>query len=267
MTAGMISIVLWTFVFAFVVCVGTGLSVILGLYEPKDPAVKTWLTRGLVFSIVGAVVSAGGYVIKTGGTPFAAEATPGPSAEDGPTPPQKTGNPSGTPAPSSPPTNRLVTPPIAEETGGVRSDQGSTQSVDHPADVKAWADTELGKRPLLSAPPTPAYPDCVADRRGRAADDVGPAEASACVRQLNRYHQTVIVTFYNAKAPYDTALEGQESKLRKGGITDEEQPQYNYVLSEMDRLNGADSLELKTLTELEEKIRTDRQSCANNACR
>jgi hypothetical protein len=53
MTAGMISIVLWTFVLAFVVCVGTGLSVILGWYEPKDPAVKTWLTRGLVFSIVG----------------------------------------------------------------------------------------------------------------------------------------------------------------------------------------------------------------------
>jgi hypothetical protein len=266
MTAGMISIVLWTFVLAFVVCVGTGLSVILGWYEPKDPAVKTWLTRGLVFSIVGVVVSAGGYVIKIGQLPLAAEAAPNASDKDASATPKTTIDPSGTPAPlpSQPPISRSVVPSIANETGG---DQESAKSVEHPENIKAWADNALGQRPVLNVRPSPAYPGCVADLRSRSSDDVGTTEAGACVRQLNRYHQTVIVTFYNAKAPYDTALERQESQLRKGGITDDEQPQYNYVLSEMERLNGADSPELKALTDLEETVRADRQSCANNACR
>lgn len=268
MTAQMISIVLWTFVFAFVVCVGTGLSVILGWYEPKDPSVKTWLTGGLVFAIVGAVASTGGYIIKTGHSPFAdlaeseesgekeTEGSPDESDASTETPPDKTtaGNGDVTPVDDNADTDEL--------------DQPSQQSASHPPEVRFWAETELGQRPAIeiAASSTP-YPNCVVSLRNRAASDVRSVETEDCVRQLDRHHQAVILGFYNLKVKYDTALEMQESKLRKAGISDEEQPLYNYVLSEMDRLNNTDSQDFKALSELEDKIKADRQLCAKTACR
>lgn len=268
MTAEMISIVLWTFVFAFVVCVGTGLSVILGWYEPTDPSVKTWLTRGLVFAIVGAVASTGGYIIKTGRSPFASSAAPDESPEKGTgLPPEKSGASKVAPPHKSTAENADITPGDDNADRGTL-DQQSKKSADHPSEVRSWAETELGQRPAIEiAENSTPYPNCVVALGNKATSDVRPSETEACVRQLDRHHQGVILGFYNLKEKYDAALEIQESKLRKAGISDEEQPLYNYVLSEMDRLNNTDSQDFKALSQLEDRIKADRQRCAKTACR
>lgn len=268
MTAEMISIVLWTFVLAFVVCVGTGLSVILGWYEPKDTSVKTWLTRGLVFAIVGAVASTGGHIIKTGRSPFASSAVPKESAEkETELPPEKSGASNDTSHDKSTADNAGVTPGDDNADRGAL-DQRSKQPANLPPEVRSWAETELGQRPAIEiAENSTPYPNCVVTLGNQAASEVRPSETEACVRQLDRHHQAVILGFYNLKAKYDAALEMQESQLRKAGISDEEQPLYNYVLSEMDRLNNTDSQDFKALSQLEDKIKADRQRCSKTACR
>jgi hypothetical protein len=131
-----------------------------------------------------------------------------------------------------------------------------------PEEVTSWAEAELGTRPVFRSPAT--YPDCVATLRSQ--ETVNRGDARDCRAELEQMHLTEIIGFYNVKRAYDIQLEDQEEKLRRGGISQDELPRYNYVVGEMERLNGDGSAETAAFHDLEGRLLKDIQSCRRSLC-
>lgn len=245
--------VIWTFVIAFVACMAGGVLMVLGFWEPKDPAVRKWLFRGVVGSVVGAVVAFG---IQQFSTPPGDGQAKAPAADE------------NRPAAPAPPVQqpRPLTRP--ERDREVPPDTPVPQVVERlPDEVRAWAETELGPRPVLSSDGDGNYPSCVARLRSRESSDVSMTDARGCRRELQQFHMDVVVAYYEKKRPYDRNLEAQEAALRRNGLQTEELPKYNYILAEMERLNGEDSAEANALHALEQRLLDDIRRCSVPACR
>lgn len=245
-------IIIWTFVASFVLCVGAGLLVIFDLWSPRDPAVRKWLVRGVIVSVVGAVVGFGVRQFateqETGGNQAEAEAVVAPPAP-APTPAATpSGSPSAMPSPTpSPDPNPSPTPDATI-----------------PAAVADWAATALGTRPGFAAIDAHPYPTCVEDLRAMPAESALAEDATACVRALDRYHFNYVLTYYALKQPYGARLDAEEQRLRGAAGSEEGGARYRYVLAEIARLNGP---EWDRLQALDQRLRDDRAACARRMCR
>ncbi|AJP72427.1 hypothetical protein TS85_12490 [Sphingomonas hengshuiensis] len=250
-------IVIWTFVLSFVLCAIGGLLVIFERWTPRNPAVGKWLVRGVIVSMVGAVV---GFGVKqfpgdsgnvTG--PIGAEAAPAtpasPRVAEPPEPAPTDTAATPTPAPALP-----VTPPVTPD---VPPDSGP------PAEVADWATATLGPRPTLAEIDAHPYPTCVEDMQA-AADTALPEDSAACVRALDRYHLKYVLGYYTRKQPYAVQLDLQEQRMRAAGAGGDAAPRYAYVVAEIARLNGA---EWDRVQALDQRLRGDRTACARRGCR
>lgn len=243
--------VIWTCVGAFIICMIAGVLIITGRWEPKDPAIRKWLLRSVFFTAVGSVATFAAVQFSGGG------ADPVPSPEVNETKPLD-------------PQGQRATPDTREQGRqdrgrlpvGPPRDQEVRPVEDIPQEVTSWAGSELGPRPMFCS--APDYPECVATLRGQ--DSVSRKEARRCRSALEQLHLAAVVGFYNLKRPYDIRLEQLEGALRDGGISQEELPRYNYVLAEMDRLNGDKSEEVSAVHELEERLLQDIQACRRSLC-
>lgn len=249
--------IVWTCVVAFMICMAAGLLVVTGKWEPRDPVVRKWLLRTVVFTAVGAVATFAALQFSGGGK--VPESPPGANERKAPN-----GDPSRLrdadrgpqriqpqPRRSDPQPQREVAP--NEE---IQSDAAV------PEDVASWAEAELGTRPVFHPPAT--YPDCVGKLRSQ--ETVSRRDARECRAELEQMHLSDIVGFYNVKGAYDTRLEDQEEKLRSGGISQDELSRYNYVVSEMERLNADGSAETAAVHELEGRLLKDILSCRRSLC-
>jgi hypothetical protein len=247
--------IIWTFVIAFIACIAGGVLMIFGVWEPKDPAVRKWLLRGVVISVVGAVVAFGVRQFAPTTNPSSQEPTNSPQQPQRPPP----GQPRPQPATGRP----------GQPQGGATPEQPAAvpQPPPVPDDLKDWAENELGPRPMLPDQVEQQYPPCAAQLSGRDPGETDAADALSCRRDLQKFHLDVVVAYYDTKRPYDRNLEAQEGALRKGGLQPDELPKYNYIIAEMDRLNGEDSPEENALHSLEERLLADIRRCSKSACR
>jgi hypothetical protein len=230
-----------------------GLLMMFNVWEPKDPAVKKWLRNGVVISIVGAV---GAFGVRQ----FAAPSGP---------PSQPTARPAQPSEPIVAPSGPgLREPPRSPPRAKAPSqpDPDAPPSPAIPVELQAWAMETLGPRPMLQADAEQQYPSCVS-RLSNAGQDAEDNDALSCRRDLHQFHMDVIVAYYDAKRPYDRKLEAQEAALRKAGVQTVELPKYNYVIAEMDRLNGTDSAEENAVHSLEERVLGDIRRCSQSPCR
>jgi hypothetical protein len=237
---------------------------IFGLWEPKDPAVRKWLLSGVVISVVGAVV---GFGVQQFNPPKHGEnseqsAKPGTAATLSNGSRQPTTSGSATPG-TAVDQSKTDTEPGAAEGKSPSSNGPTTAAI--PADVRDWAEHALGQRPILSPDVDSDYPPCVARLRNAAQAD--PDAARDCKRDLQSFHLSTIVAYYDVKGPYDRKLEREDALLRKGSLLPDELPRYNYIIAEMDRLNGEDSAEDEAVHRLEERLLSDIKRCAKSACR
>lgn len=243
--------IIWTCVIAFMICVIAGLLVLTERWTPKNSATSKWLVGGVLVSAVGAVGGFASQQFKDGGAPQPPEVNE--SA------PQSEGAPR--PAPVTRQTPRRPVEPVPPKDESVPA-LPVPPAADVPEEVVAWAETELGARPVFDA--DVAYPVCVAALR--AQDNVSRKEARNCRAELEQLHLTAIVGFYNLKRPYDGRLEDQEAALRERGISQDELARYNYVTAEMDRLNSDKSEVLPAVHDLESRLLRDIQSCRRSLC-
>lgn len=253
----MIKVVMWTFVAVFVVCTIAGLLVLLERWVPKNPETGKWLLRSVIFTAVGSMVSLGVNVANThqpgsGNVQIPVEQPSTPKRPDA--------------AIETPPGPTVAEPQEHQDEVSPEplTPAGPAASGEHPPEVREWALANLGKRPSIAA--ATDYPSCVAELRGRPANEVAPSDARVCTREIDRFHHDVVIAFYNLKQPYDIALETQEQALRQGGLTGDERPLHDYVVSEMDRLNAPASVEFDRLSSLEARIQTDRRACNRSRC-
>jgi hypothetical protein len=137
---------------------------------------------------------------------------------------------------------------------------------DLPEEVRAWAGRALGERPVLTAAAAATYPTCAARLGAREFSTVTEADARSCRVEVEAYHSTVLVPYFQAKAPYDIALQVQEARLRNHGGDPRADPRYAYVLEEKERLNGDDSAEEDRRLSLDERYVHDMRSCARRRC-
>jgi hypothetical protein len=239
-------VIVWTCVVAFVLCMAGGLLTVFGFWEPKDPKVRKWLLNGVVISVVGGVA---GYGVRI----FSAPPAPPPTANAA----AQTNAPPAV-APSAPPGHADGRPPSP-----VPAAAAAANGI--PEQVREWATRALGERPVLSPTAAADYPACVARLGGQDVAAVSQADVRSCRSDLERFHAEVIVAYYNRKAPYDGALQAQEAELRENGAGPGD-AKYDYVRSEMTRLNGDDSAEWDALMSLEERWGRDSRSCARARC-
>lgn len=243
-------VIMWTCGIAFVVCMIAGLLIVAGIWEPKDPAVRKWLLRVVVFSVVGAVA---GFAVRQFSWGDGGNSEPQLDSSEQTSPKfsdRQPGDTSGSgPRETVPPVDHLTKEPAP-----------TVPTV--PDGVATWALDALGTRPVFNNPPV--YPGCIQTLRNQ--DSVSRKEARSCRNDLEQMHLNVIVEFYDLKRAYDSRLEHQEAKLRERGISQKELPRYNYIVSEMERLNGDGSREIASLHQLEEKLLRDIRACRQSLC-
>lgn len=250
--------IIWTCVIAFVVCVGVALRIVIK--ERNDPAVRKWLLVSVLFVVVGGVATFAGGQFVPDQDDEAAEGTQTNSQSADNRPPANDGDrPDGLPAP-------IIAGPAPAEPDAPEAPSQAPGDRAVPASeaVASWADAELGQRPTFNPAAFP-YPQCVATLRQQ--ESVSRSDARACRTELETLHRKAIVGFYNVKAPYDLNLKYQEQAIRQNGINaDPEQPRYDYVVAEMNRLNGDDSQETAAVHDLEKKLLDDIDKCRNALC-
>lgn len=214
------SVVIWTSVAAFVVCVVAGLAILLEWWVPKHPDTRTWLVGGVLVSIVGAVV---GFVGASWKDPPVGPTAPGSFASPGVAP--KAGE---TPSPKSAETVALMPSPTSS---------GASCELHTPSALQDWSAATLGLRPNFRCVGEATYPECVAELRGRPGGEVSQVEARACADQIGEFRRTQVAPTYAAKAIYQTRLETAEVRLRSV-----QQPvdtdRREYVVAEIARMNG-----------------------------
>jgi hypothetical protein len=251
-----LEVVLWTCVGAFVLCIVAGLLIVFGRWEPKDPKVKKWLLSGLLFSVVGSVGGFAGRQFALPSTPpapvdhgnsLSADARSAPDIQPGPQPgPSPHGPAEHGPAVEPP-------PPVAADSGP-------------PEEVRAWAGRALGTRPVLTTAAAANYPTCAARLRAQEISTVTEADAHACRAEVEAFHSSVLVSYYQVKGPYDIALQVQEARLRNHGGDPRADPRYLSVLEEKERLNGEDSAEENLRLSLDEQYSHDMRRCSRALC-
>lgn len=240
--------IIWISVLAFGACVIAGVLMIFGVLKPQDPAVRKWLFGGVITVVVGAVAT---FAVRQFDT------TPAPPPVVRPDRPDpRAGKSAGNDAQPSP------SPPVEAP-----SEADPTREAPAiPPELRKWASETLGARPVLQANAEQAYPPCVSRLRNSAAA-VDDGDALDCRRDLQKFHMDVIVSYYESKRPYDRRLEAEELALRKGGLDAGELAKYNYIIAEMDRLNGAESAEENAVHLLEERVLGDIRRCTKSQCR
>jgi len=247
------AVVGWLFVAIFAAVAIIVLLDLAGIRRIADDSQRKWLFRGLIISVVTAVSGLGIAHLKK------QEQTPEVNlvAGNSPTPSQTSSH-----APVQQPAR-----PVKPAPSGPTPQPGPADVAQCPADaaVLEWASANLGPRPMLQPGFDQDYPKCVAELAARDTGDTDNVEQ--CLAALEGYRSAVLQKgFYDVKVPYDAALLKWERELRRGQITEEERPRYNYVLCENDDLNGAEGKSLEARDAAEERLRLDRRACRSNHC-
>lgn len=242
-------IIIWVCLAAFIICLVGGLLILFERWTPKNAATRRWLVGTLLVSVVGAV---GGFATRQfNGNANAATTTPPAEAHQVADPVRP---------PPVPPVH--PNPPNPSQPGGTQPETGTEPAV--PAAIVDWAESTLGPRPQMALALDAPYPACVSRLAGQPAGDVLEADASACYRELERFHTDQVLPVYARKAPYETNLERQEETLRPGHLEAGTLPRYTYVLSEMERLRG-DGWD--QFVALDRRIADDKSNCWRRKCR
>jgi len=241
-------IIIWVCLAAFVLCLIGGLLILFERWTPHHAATRRWLVGTLLISVVGAV---SGYATRQfSGNAVAAPVQPAEqrrvadTAGPHPAPPANP-NPSASVEPNVPHSETSTDPAV-------------------PAAITAWADSTLGQRPQMAVALNAPYPACVGRLAAQPVEDVLEADASACYRELERFHTEQVLPVYARKAPYETNLERQEETLRPGHLESSTLPRYAYVLAEMERLRG-DAWD--EFVALDRRIADDKSNCWRRKCR
>lgn len=245
------AVIAWAFTLTFVIALVLVLLDVAGIRQIRDRVQRKWLFRSLFGSVILAVVGFGSWqfeALKQAVNPPNHEvATTKPAVPPPPRPqPDQKQQPEQRPEPSTP--NEADTRPAA------------------PPEVAAWAQEALGERPGIPAAFERGYPACVAELRRRSYDDIDPADASDCRRQLSEHHVRYVLGFYQRKEQYDRALRSQEIALRRGGVQPEETARYNFVVAENEDFNDPGGPTLQRIEEAEERVRRDMTLCRTRRC-
>lgn len=255
MDASLPAVVGWIFVAIFVLVAIIVLLDLAGIRRIADEEQRKWLFRSLIAAVVVAVAGLGtAYLKRLESGPVLAQpsASPTPRASASPTP-----SPTATPSPAPSPSPTASTAP---QEGAAAQGQCAAD-----ATVAAWASTNLGERPRLSAAFDKEYPPCVAKLRA-AGTPASDEEVSMCINALDQHHQRFILGFYRTKEAYDVALKKWERSLRRTGIEEGERSLYNYVVCENEDLNDPGGPTLEARDAAEQRLAEDRKACRKNRC-
>jgi hypothetical protein len=223
---------------AFVAVVIFALLVLFGLVKPADPESGKWATKKVLFPLIAAVGGGAAALFASGKADPAPDTSAAieviaPPVSNAESPPAKADVASEVSEGDNP--DETQTPPATQPPAAT----AISCTKPAPAALAGWAAEALGPRPDLQCPTKLSYPACVSELRARGVGETSGAEAADCGKAVGTYRRIVIAPILQIKAGYDSNLDDQESALRAPADV-AEQGQRDYVLAEINRMNGQD---------------------------
>jgi hypothetical protein len=244
---------------AFVFCLVVGLIALVVPNWPRDPNVRTWLLRGVVFVAVGAVIGIVPKVLATVLESTGKEQVTAPAHNTLKLPATPSPGDSAKLAPTNTETSK---PPIAK-----------LPAVDPPPlgppvpavsqEVRDWATNNLGSPPETAESIEHAFPACVQTVPRESDAAARKLAAKDCEAALLNFRRAHISPYFKAKAAYDTKLDKQERLLRSPGNVEK----YDFVDYEKRRLNRPETGELVRINKIDERSSAALLRCRQSECR